>query len=245
MIIINGQPANAAELFKEIANSEPKKIIEQMASYPIHYHYQTLTQLKFELKFRDNTLKAATDLYNSGAKFTTFKYSFCNKKYWNRLDNGGFLLHAYATPSIALLDILENGHLYAFECSTAMAIVLYMTVLYTNGQSAFNKYFQGLYLMNWQFDEDLPVYQHTGEDFISGDILYFKNPDFDPKKPHWRGENAIYFGNDRYYGHGIGITSSSTIINHLNKKRRPNPNESAYLTRLITRPLYPNISLLT
>lgn len=238
MIKINNLIVKPEELLPKISNKEQKTILKQMAAFDIHYEYQTINQLKFELQFRTNTLRAARELNNSGAKFTTFTYAFCNKKYWNRLSNGGFLLKNNLSPSVAIQDIIKNGSLYAFECSTAIAIVLYLATLYSIGSTKFDSLFNGLYLMDWQFDEDLPVYQKYGDDFIPGDVLHFNNPDFDPKQPHWRAENVIYFGDDKYYGHGIGIRSASTIINFLNKKRKPSPEDSAYLMRLISRPGY-------
>jgi protein-glutamine gamma-glutamyltransferase len=232
------------DLQKEITNNEQRAILKQMASYPVVYYYSSLQQLKFELLFRVNTIKAATALDKSGAKFTTFTYSFPNRKYWYRLPNGGFLLREGFNPSEGIEDIVKNGKLYAFECATAIAIVLYIATLYTIGPRAFNTYFRRLYLMDWQFDEDLPVYQKDGEDFLIGDVLHFKNPDFDPKQPWWRAENVIFFGNDKFFGHGIGIRDSKTIIDFLNGKRKENPTQSAYLMRMITRPNYRTINLL-
>jgi protein-glutamine gamma-glutamyltransferase len=244
MIRINGRIAKEEELNKLITNANQKAIMKQMVSYNTLYDYQSIQQLQFELLFRVNTIKAATDLNNSGLKFTTFNYAFSNKKYWYRLQNGGFLLRENVTPANGLSDILKNGTLYATECSTAIAIVLYIAVLYTIGPTAFNRYFQRLYLMDWQFDEDLPVLTKYGGDFLIGDVLHFNNPDFDPKQPWWRAENVIFFGNDKFYGHGIGIRDSRTIINFLNGKRRQNPNKSAYLMSLISRPYYNTVYLL-
>ncbi|NRD79459.1 protein-glutamine gamma-glutamyltransferase [Bacillus sp. BRMEA1] len=242
MIVIDHQIVKWEELAKKVSNKEETNIIKLMTSFNEKYEYLTLEQLKFELLFRRNTMRAARELNKSGAKFTTFTYAFCNKKYWNRLSNGGFLIRPDVDPSTAILDILKNGKLYAFECSTAVAIVLYIAFLYSIGSERFNVLFSGLYLMDWQFDEDLPLYQKYGDDFIPGDVLHFNNPDFDPKQPHWRAENVIYFGDDEYFGHGIGIRGASTIINFLNKKRKPAPKNSAYLMRIITRPHYLTMS---
>jgi protein-glutamine gamma-glutamyltransferase len=241
MLKINNQIVKPVELLNEISNKEQKTILKKMAALDVNYEYETVNQLKFELLFRTNTLRAATELNKSGAKFTTFTYAFCNKKYWDRLSNGGFLLKNNVSPSVAILDIIKNGKLYAFECSTAIAIVLYIATLYSIGSNKFDFLFDRLYLMDWQFDEDLPVSQKYGDDFIPGDVLHFNNPDFDPKQPHWRAENVIYFGDDKYYGHGIGIRGASAIIGFLNKKRKPNPEDSAYLMRQITRPNYKTI----
>jgi protein-glutamine gamma-glutamyltransferase len=241
MIKINNLIVKPEELFKEIQNKEQKIISKQMAAFDVIYEYQTVNQLKFELLFRTDTLRAAVELNKSGAKFTTFTYAFCNKLYWNRLSNGGFLLKNNVSPSTAILDIIKNGSLYAFECSTAIAIVLYIATLYSLGSTRFNTLFNRLYLMDWQFDEDLPIFQKHGDDFIPGDVLHFNNPDFDPRQPHWRAENVIYFGDDKYYGHGIGIRNAGAIIGFLNSKRKPHPEDSAYLMRLITRPYYQSL----
>ncbi len=227
-----------AELIKVISNKEAQTIVKQMAQYQTNYDYPSMPYLNFELQYRVNTMKAARELDKSDAKFTTFATSFCNKQYWDRLSNGGFLLKPRISPSIALLDILKNGKLYAFECSTASAIVLYIATLYSIGSERFDFLFARLYLMDWQFDEDLPIYQKYGDDYLPGDVLHFNNPDFDPKQPHWRAENVIYFGDDQYFGHGIGIRNASTIINFLNKKRKANSQISAYLMQMITRPNY-------
>ncbi|MGG1399116.1 protein-glutamine gamma-glutamyltransferase [Bacillus salipaludis] len=245
MILVNGQIVKSEDLNKLIKDKEQRTIVKHMAALSVTYEYQSLDELKFELQYRENTMKAATQMNKSGVKFTTFTYSFPNKKYWQRLPNGGFLLKTGIAPTTAILDILKNGKLYAFECSTAIAIILYIATLYTIGPELFNLYFKRLYLFDWQFDEDLPVFPKDGDDFIPGDVLHFNNPDFDPKQPHWRAENVIYFGNDKYYGHGVGIRNASTIIKFLNTKRKPEPEESAYLMRQITRPVYRSLFLLT
>ncbi|WHY88455.1 protein-glutamine gamma-glutamyltransferase [Neobacillus novalis] len=238
MIIINHQPVKLDELLSSVSNAEQKNILKQMAAFNENYQYRTVDQLKFELLFRSNTMKAARELNKSGAKFTTFSYAFCNKKYWDRLGNGGFLLKPDVRPSVAILDIIKNGKLYAFECSTGIAIVLYLAALYSIGEERFNILFARLYLMDWQFDDDLPIHQKNGDDYLPGDVLHFNNPDFDPKQPWWRAENVIYFGDDQYYGHGVGIQNAKTIIDFLNKKRKTEPKTSAYLMSMITRPHY-------
>jgi len=244
MIKVGGEIMKPEALYHEISNKEQRLIIKQMAAYSDIYEYVTLDYLKFELLFRINTLKAAQALNKSGAKFTTFYYAICNRQYWDRLANGGFLLKDNIRPSTAIMDILKNGPKYAFECSTAIAIVLYIAVLYSIGPALFDTFFQRLYLMDWQFDENLPVSPKVGDDFIIGDVLHFNNPDFDPKQPHWRAENVIYFGDDKYYGHGVGIRNAKAFITFLNKKRKPNSKESAYLMRQVTRPNYQYLYLL-
>lgn len=244
MIRINGRLIKKEALINEMPNAVYEEILTQMVSYNVIYEYEYLNQLKFELLFRANTIKAAKEMNESGAQFTTYTYAFCNKKYWRRLRNGGFLIREGVAPSDAILDIIKNGKLYAFECSTAIAMVLYIATLYSIGPRAFNQYFNRLYLYNWQFDEDLPVYQKDGMDFLIGDVLHFNNPDFDPKQPWWKAENVIFFGNDTFYGHGMGIRNAEAIIDFLNNKRKKDPKVSAYLMSMISRPNYKRIYLL-
>jgi protein-glutamine gamma-glutamyltransferase len=238
MIKINQQTITAEKLKSILATKEQKDIVSKMEKYKAIYQYQTVNQLKFELQFRTNTLRAARQLDKSGVQFTTFTYAFCNKKYWNRLSNGGFLLKQNLRPSVALLDILKNGKLYAFDCSTGIAIVLYLATLYSIGTTRFDQLFSPLYLMDWQFDNNLQLTQKYGEDFLPGDVLHFNNPDVNPKESHWRAENVIFMADDQFYGHGVGIKKANTIIDFLNKKRKPNPRIPAYLMNLITRPVY-------
>lgn len=241
MIKINQQTIHADDLSEDLTTKEQKDILSKMEKDKDIYQYQSLSQLKFELLFRTKTLKAARDLNNSQVQFTTFTYAFCNKKYWNRLSNGGFLLKPNVRPTVAILDVLKNGKLYAFDCSTGIAIVLYLATLYTIGSRRFDLLFNGLYLMDWKFDNDLWLTQKYGYDFIPGDIVHFNNPDVNPKESHWRAENVIFMADDQFYGHGVGIKKADTIITFLNKKRKPNPRISAYLMNLITRPVLTNI----
>ena len=99
----------------------------------------------------------------------------------------------------------------------------------------FNQLYQGMILYDWHFDDDLSLYTRRGNDYLPGDCLYFKNPDFNPETPQWRGENAISLGNGLYYGHGIGIKDANGIIEALHKKRRPGATESAFLLSQVTR----------
>ncbi|MCM3117450.1 protein-glutamine gamma-glutamyltransferase [Neobacillus sp. MER 74] len=241
MIKINQETIHVDDLSNILTTKEQKDIITRMDKSKEIFQYQTISQLEFVLLFRTNTLKAARDLNNSQVQFTTFEYAFCNKKYWNRLNNGGFLIKPNVSPTEALLDVLKNGKLYAFDCSTGIAIVLYLAALYTIGSRRFNLLFDGLLLLDWQFDNDLRLTQKYGDDFIPGDIVHFNNPDVNPNESHWRAENVIFMAEDQYYGHGVGIKKADTIISFLNKKRKPNARIPAYLMNLITRPVLSNI----
>ncbi|MEH7745305.1 protein-glutamine gamma-glutamyltransferase [Neobacillus drentensis] len=241
MIKINQQTVHVGDLSDILTTKEQKDILTKMDKSKEIFQYQSIRQLEFVLLFRTKTLKAARDLNNSKVQFTTFEYAFCNKKYWTRLNNGGFLLKPNVRPTEAILDVIKNGKLYAFDCSTGIAIVLYLAALYTIGRRKFDILFNGLLLLDWQFDNDLRLTQKYGDDFIPGDIVHFNNPDVNPNESHWRAENVIFMADDQYYGHGVGIKKADTIITFLNKKRKPNARIPAYLMNLITRPVLSNI----
>lgn len=188
-----------------------------------------------ESEARANIVAASKALNSSGAQFSTFQKSHCNKRFWNLTVDGGFQLKSEVTPAMGMRDIYINGSLYAFECATAMVIVLYKAVLDTIGESSFNLHFAKIVLHDWHYDSDLRLVTYNDLAIAkAGDILYFMNPDYSPKTPEWQGENAIVMGDETYYGHGIGIVSAEVIILALNKHRKPFPARSAYLMNRYT-----------
>jgi protein-glutamine gamma-glutamyltransferase len=119
-------------------------------------------------------------------------------------------------------------------------IIYYKALVDIFPEEKFNYLFQGIYLMNWEhLDSDLGIrhYQSTS-DVLPGDCLYFKNPDVNPITPQWQGENVIDLGNGTYYGHGIGIRDAEGVIEALNRQRRSDATQSAYLLGSVTRPAF-------
>lgn len=187
--------------------------------------------LEFERKMRDGIVESAEALNASGVDFATFDESRCNPQFWTLTNNGGLQLRPSVSSTIGIRDIFQNGHLYAFECATAMVIVLYKATIGAIGEQAFNRYFRDLYLWDWNYDDNLRlITTYHKDEMLRGDVVYFKNPDHAPDKPEWQGENAIKLGNDLYYGHGIGITTAEVIIDSLNQERVPGSTTSAYFT---------------
>lgn len=211
-----------------------RKILLRKQNSPVIYRYPSIDALIFELKTRTHMVEAAKSMYASGVSFATFSNSRTNERLWIRTANGGFLLRPGVAPSTGVKDIFENGHLYAFECAGAIIIMMYKAVLDTIGEAAFDYYFQGLFLRDWQYDKDLRL--NTSYDLSEtypGDVLYFKNPDHDPSTPEWQGENVVVLDDNLYFGHGIGIESGQDIIAALNRARRPGSRISAYLDNLV------------
>jgi protein-glutamine gamma-glutamyltransferase len=188
-------------------------------------------------KISEFVVKAARELHKAGISFRTFRSSICNEKYWNRTNEGGFLLREDAKPSEAIKDIYNNGHKYGTECATAIVIVFYRAAAYALSEEQFNNRFSSIYLMNWRrVDRDLKLrYYEQVPQYLPGDCRYFKNPEVNPLTPQWQGENVIDLGDGTYYGHGIGITNAEGIINALNSNRRSGATKSAYLHDSVTR----------
>ncbi|WP_379128385.1 protein-glutamine gamma-glutamyltransferase [Paenibacillus sp. sgz500958] len=195
------------------------------------FYYQSPEAIEFERRMRKAMVENAQALDASGAKFATFEESRGNEVYWMRTDNGGFQLKDNVLPSDGIRDIFRNGYLYGFECATAVVVVLYKATLDMIGDDAFNRNFNDLYLWNWHLHSNMKLIRtHHKSEMLPGDLVYFKSPDHDPDKPEWQGENAVLLGDDRYFGHGIGIESAEGIITSLNVERVPGSTTSAYLT---------------
>ncbi|TKH41845.1 protein-glutamine gamma-glutamyltransferase [Paenibacillus terrae] len=198
---------------------------------------------QFETTLRSRIVEAAEALNQSGVSFATFDTARCNEQFWNLTEKGGFQLKAGITPAQGIRDIFENGHKYAFECATAMVIVLYKGVLDSILESEFNRIFADMLLYDWHYDSDLKLIQEQGSHkAVPGDILYFNNPDVSPETPEWKGENVVKLREDSFYGHGIGIRTAEGIIDSLNRHRRPGATTSAYLTNEV---IYPDFAYLS
>jgi protein-glutamine gamma-glutamyltransferase len=216
-----------------------KEIYAQKNNSSSTYAYDSADELQFELKLRSKIVEAARALLASKADFAAFKKSRCNWKYWIRTEKGGFQLRPNVLSSAAIRDIFVSGGLYAFECATAMVIVLYKAMLDTFGEERFNRLFENLLLWDWNYDSDLHLITvDSMEESFPGDILYFQNPDVSPDTPEWQGENVVKLGNNLYYGHGIGNKSEVQMISELNYHRKPNSKQSAFLKDQTTYPDY-------
>ncbi|MDR0838380.1 MAG: protein-glutamine gamma-glutamyltransferase, partial [Oscillospiraceae bacterium] len=153
--------------------------------------------------------------------------------------DGGFEVRRGASPSAAIRDIYENGRMYGTECATAMQLVYYGALLDTVPETAFDRQFSGLQLMNWH--DISPALRETGlmsrrADYLPGDRRYFANPDVNLETPEWQGENVIDMGDGTFYGHGMGRYRADEIVSELNRNRRPGSARAAYLMNSAGRP---------
>ncbi len=238
MIKINGAPFSSDNFSNQYAvNSIEMKIVNGLSSSKQIFNYNSQDQLKFEIELRMRIIEASRELYKSKFDFRVFRKSFCNEDYWERTEEGGFLLKEGITPMAAINDIFINSQNYGNECATAMVIVYYRALANILPEKLFNELYSNIQLMNWNYiDKDLGIRNFDSQDDnLPGDCRYFKNPDVDPLTPEWQGENAIDLGDGTYYGHGIGIKSKEAMIEELNQNRKPDSNESAYLINTVTR----------
>lgn len=246
MILLSGKPFDSTALASEYPeNSIESQLLNKMSQSTGKYTFDSLDQLKFELRLRKEIVNAAMALYKSRLNFAVFHKSKCNPDFWDRTDNGGFQLKPGAEPAAAIDDIFINGGKYATECATAMVIVYYKALLSVFGKDLFNKLFPKIYLMNWHSLD--PLLREAGTpkpvtDILLGDRGYFANPDVNPETPQWQGENVIVLPDSLYYGHGIGIMTADRIIYALNGNRKPDATQSAYFLNSAARPNFKKLS---
>lgn len=244
MIKISGVPIileSIVNIYPE--NSIERKSIEKLNASSTVYEYNTIEQLKFEMDMRANIIKASRDLLKSRMAFRVFRQSMCNEDYWNRTNDGGFVIKEGVKPSEGIKDIFVNGSKYGTECATAIVIIYYKALVHIYPEEFFNSMFPRIRLMNWHYDRDLGVNYYTSiTDYLPGDCRYFKNPEVDPRTPQWQGENAIDLGDGKYYGHGIGIRNAEGIIRVLNTKRKEGATVEASLLESATRPDFKYLS---
>jgi protein-glutamine gamma-glutamyltransferase len=240
MISLSGQTFDVSSLAGEYPeDSLERQLLTAMAESAGRYRYDTLNQLRFELKLRREIVNAANKLARSGLGFSVFYKSKCNPVFWDRMQNGAFKLKEGADPAEAIGDIYENGRKYATECATAMMIVYYGALLNTFGEGPFRELFHDIVLMNWHSID--PLLREVGrpekvDGMLPGDRGYFVNPDVDPKTPELQGENVIVMPGGLYYGHGVGIYKAEGIIKMLNANRKENATKTAYLMDSAARP---------
>lgn len=231
MIRINGVPIDSGILYQYGENSIEGNTLKILLKSEAVYNYDSQNELRFELNLRRSIVNAATDLNKSYMDFLVFRKSKCNKDFWVRTGEGGFELRGGVKPSDAIKDIYINSRKYGTECATAMVIVYYKALVDIFPEDLFNRMFPRIYLMNWKnIDDNFGMVDYMRvPDYLPGDCRYFRNPDVDPLKPEWQGENVFLMNNGLYYGHGIGITTGDAIIEELNSKRRKGSTVSAYL----------------
>ena len=242
MIMIAGKPLAPDALNTYPAGSFEQNLLQVMSDNNLGF--DNMEQLKFELELRKSTVNAAKALNHSELDFAIFRKSRCNKEYWTRTAEGGFLLKDNAKSSAAIKDIYINGSAYATECATATVIVYLKAVLDVYPPALYDLTFNEIYLMNWHSVN--PPLSGIGQlfdikAFLPGDRTYFMNPDVNPETPEWQGENTVVLSPDSYYGPGLGIHDEAAMVRMLNHHRVEDAQETAYLLKQAGRLDYNNL----
>ncbi|WP_347552175.1 protein-glutamine gamma-glutamyltransferase [Pseudalkalibacillus hwajinpoensis] len=237
MIIIGGDVKDRDEFDNTFSqNPVEQKIVDLMYSSIASYSFRTRDALTFEVHFRSAIIDSSRELYYSGVQFADFYRSRCNPMFWQLLPDGAFQLKRGVPASEAILDIYQNGRLYAFECATAMIIILYRAALKMLPSQQFNHLFDNMRLWGWKYDQDLQIVHNVPPDYLPGDIRYVKNPDVNPLTPEWQGENIVDLGDGTFFGHGLGFRPLEGMIAALALRRRPGGTRMPYLMLPATRP---------
>lgn len=237
MILIGGKEVSIDEFDERmIHNQFERNVLETLLNSPTTHTYRSRGEVVFEMQFRSAITASARELYYSGAQFADFYKSRCNPMFWDLLPDGAFQLKPGIPPSEAIIDIFRNGRIYAFECATAMIIVLYKATLRMLPPAKFNMLFADIRLWGWKYDKDLRIVHNIPPQYVPGDIRYVKNPDVNPLTPEWQGENIVDMGDGTYFGHGLGFRTLPGIIDALARRRRPGAMRMPYLLETATRP---------
>ena len=184
---------------------------------------------------------AAEEMDRAAHHFALIKDQTFNATYWTPQGNGTFALRPGVRPSVAVDDLFAHPDAYRFECATALVITQYKAMRDLLGARDFDRVAQKLRIGPWQSESTLD--EHTriwGHDDVeataekkatlrAGDYGYFKNWDVSPEgaAEGWQGENVVYLGDGRFYGHPFGIADEQTIVDHLNRQRTPGSSKSA------------------
>jgi protein-glutamine gamma-glutamyltransferase len=136
-------------------------------------------------------------------------------------------------PHKALEDIFKRGSEYTFECATAITIVHYKAMLDLLGPKDFDRICSDLRIGAWVNEDHLHRYKSITGSAVDatpdrrasldvGDYGYFKNWDVSEAgfAAGWQGENVIYLGDGRFYGHPFGVTTEDEIVASLNGERK-------------------------
>lgn len=183
---------------------------------------------------------AAEEMDKAGHSFALIKDHTFNAKYWTPTGGGTFAIKPGVKASDALDDIFKNPGAYKFECATALVITQYKAMRDLLGREDFDRTASKLKIGPWQTEATLDAHtaisgsskEATPErkaTLKAGDYGYFQNWDVSDtgREEGWQGENVIYLGDGKFYGHPFGIADEQTIVDHLNTQRKTGSTKSA------------------
>lgn len=104
-----------------------------------------------------------------------------NTEFW-KVNNGSIILKEGATGNLAVADVWKNPQLYSVGCQMATHLVVWKALGYKIGLH-----------VDTTSDE--------WKDWVPGDQGYIENTTWDEKTYGAAGENLIYLGNNKWWGH--------------------------------------------
>ncbi len=189
-------------------------------------------KLADETKVAKAIVDASYKLSQSSIGFELIKNHRANPDFWDVGAGGVLTPKAGVNPSDAVADILNNSSKYGFECATGLVVVYYEAALDLLGPKDFDRVMKDLRIGPWVMEGDLDTHYGTSKPnpsgstydelpkdhaVVPGAYYYFKNWDVTPdaKARGWQGENVIYLGEGKYYGHGIGLGEADMFVSKL------------------------------
>jgi hypothetical protein len=184
--------------------------------------------------------KACEDLASAGCQFGGNKFP---SLLWKPVtpDSWTHVVAEGVKPSRAMQDLFKHGDKYTFECATAITIVHYKAMLDLLGPEDFDRICSDLKIGAWVNEDHLQKFRQTtgSRDFEAskerrdslhvGEWGYYKNWDVSEAgfAAGWQGENVIYLGDGKFFGHPFGITTEEQVLSSLNGQRKEGSTKSA------------------
>jgi hypothetical protein len=209
---------------------------------------RALGKRRFEqLLISAHVVQSAIKLDKSNVQFANYSGDDkANNKLWSMGYGGRITVRQHTSTTTAVNDVFgKNSSKYAFECATAAHLIYLNAIKDRIGSKKFDAAAPRLSVFRW----DAP--KKSGQDLVDGtgktgplqlsskgafakelwpgDRVYFKNPDFEPSFTAGQGENTIFLGDGRFFGHGLGIKTKDQIIKKLNKLRKPGATKKAFM----------------
>lgn len=181
---------------------------------------------------------AAEKMHSAGISFQLIKNHKANPDFWSVDASGTLTLKPGVKASDAINDMLSNNGKYGFECATGLVATYYVAMLDVLGPKDFDRVASDLRIGPWDMENDLErlmiethpdggwnaeVPLKNPDKLLPGGYYYFRNWDVtdEARARGWQGENVIYLGGGKFYGHGIGLGPGTDFVTKLKAESKP------------------------